>query len=297
MLICLGGIHGNEPAGVMAVDLILKMLEVEPITNPDFQFYGTLVGIRGNLQALAKKQRFIERDLNRSLRVDAVNELLKKDPSTLKAEDREVVELIRCVRSEIARVNPPSVIVLDLHTTTAFGGIFVLTADNDESIRVGVSMNAPVITGFEGLLAGTTMGYFRPDQFDGLPMTTVVFESGQHDEPLSVNRAIAATINCMQTIGSVRAEDVENRHNHLLTEYSRGLPKVSRILSRYHVEDLGAFEMMPDFKNFDRVMSGDILAYENGQPVTAGHEALIIMPKYQKQGVDGFFLVEAVEGY
>ncbi len=53
MLICLGGIHGNEPAGVMAVDLILKMLEVEPITNPDFEFRGTIVGIRGNMQALA----------------------------------------------------------------------------------------------------------------------------------------------------------------------------------------------------------------------------------------------------
>ena len=297
MLICLGGIHGNEPAGVIAIDLILKMLEVEPITNPDFEFHGSLVGIRGNLQALAKKQRFIERDLNRSLRVDEVNELLSKDPDTLYAEDKEVVELVRCIRTEIERVNPPSVIVLDLHTTTAFGGIFVLTADNEESIRVGVSMNAPVITGFEGLLAGTTMGYFRADQFDGLAMTTVVFESGQHDEPLSVNRAIAATINCMETIGCVKAEDVENRHNHLLVEYSEGLPRVSRILSRYHVENLAAFEMMPDFKNFDRVASGDVLAYENGEPVTAGQEALIIMPKYQKQGVDGFFLVEAVEGY
>ncbi len=297
MLICLGGIHGNEPAGVMAVDLILKMLEVEPITNPDFEFRGTIVGIRGNMQALAARQRFIERDLNRSLQVDRVNELLQKDPATLTAEDLEVVELVRCVRDEIARANPPSVVVLDLHTTTAFGGIFVLTADNDESIRIGVSMNAPVITGFASLLAGTTMGYFRPDQFDGIPMTTVVFESGQHDEPLSVNRAIAATINCMQTIGCVRAEDVENRHNYLLTEYSQGLPKVSRILSRYHVENLAAFEMKPDFKNFDRVNSDDILAYENGEPVTAGREAMIIMPKYQKQGVDGFFLVEAVEGY
>ena len=297
MLVCLGGIHGNEPAGVIAIDLIMKMLEVEPITNPDFLFRGHMVGLRGNLKALRAKKRFIREDLNRALKADKVREILSSDPAALEAEDEEVYQLINAMQFEINRVNPSSVIVLDLHTTTAFGGIFVLTANHDESIRVGVSMNAPVITGFDDLLAGTTMGYFRPENFNGLPMTTVVFESGQHDEPLSVNRAIAATINCMQTIGCVRAEDVENRHNYLLTEYSSGLPKVSRILSRYHVERIEDFEMVPDFKNFDIVKNGDILAYEKGEPVRAPQDSLIIMPKYQEQGVDGFFLVEVVEGY
>lgn len=297
MLICIGGMHGNEPAGVMAVDLILKMLEVEPITNPDFSFHGSFIGVRGNLKALSQKKRFVQRDLNRSLAPEEVDRIFNSDPTTLQDEDAEVYGLISAIRREINKLKPERVVILDLHTTTAFGGIFVLTADNEESINIGVNMNAPVITGFASLLAGTTMGYFKSEHFGGVPMTTVVFESGQHDEPLSVNRAIAATINCMQTIGCVAPEDVENRHNHLLTEYAKGLPKVARLITRHHVDRVSEFEMVPNFKNFDAVSGGDILAYDNGTPITAIRDALIIMPKYQEQGVDGFFLVEAVEGY
>jgi len=30
MLVCIGAMHGNEPAGVRAIELVLKMLDVEP---------------------------------------------------------------------------------------------------------------------------------------------------------------------------------------------------------------------------------------------------------------------------
>ena len=65
LLIVLGGMHGNEPAGVKAIDLLFKMLEVEPITNPEFKFHGKIIGIRGNLRALEEGKRFIVKDINR----------------------------------------------------------------------------------------------------------------------------------------------------------------------------------------------------------------------------------------
>lgn len=297
MLICLAGMHGNEPAGVMALDLLLKMIEVEPITNPDFRFRGSIIGFRGNLQALAKGKRYIEKDLNRSLHPEHVEFVLKQDEDSLHAEDLEIYRLIHAIKNEIRSIAPKRVIVLDLHTTTAFGGIFTISSNEPESIRIGVDMHVPVITGFEDVLEGTTMGYFKPEYFSGLPIATVVFESGQHDEPLSVNRAIAATINCMQTIGCVNPEDVENRHDYLLTEYSKDLPRVSKLLSRYHVEDDENFKMLPDFKNFEPVKKGELLAYENGTAIKAEHDGLLVMPKYQKQGKDGFFLVEKINGY
>ncbi len=297
LLLCLAGMHGNEHAGVKALDLLLKMLEVEPITNPDFKFRGSIIGIRGNLQALAIGKRYIEKDLNRSLQTQHVEFVLEQDHDSLHAEDLEIFELINTIKQEIKEIAPKRVVVLDLHTTTAFGGIFTITSNEPESIRIGVDMHAPVITGFEDALAGTTMDYFKTENFKGLPVTTVVFESGQHEEPLSVNRAIAATINCMQTIGCVDAEDVENRHDHLLIEYSRDLPKVSELISRYHVVDSEKFEMLPDFKNFTPVRKGELLAYENGTAITAAQDCLIVMPKYQAQGMDGFFLVKKIEGY
>jgi succinylglutamate desuccinylase len=297
MLLCLGGMHGNEHAGVLALDLLLKMIEVEPITNPDFRFHGSIIGIRGNLQALALSQRFIEKDLNRSLRAEHVQEVLEQDKESLKAEDLEIYELVTTIRREIEAVAPKRVVVLDLHTTTAYGGIFTITSNEKESIRIGVDMHAPVITGFEDALEGTTMGYFKSENFPGVSMATVVFESGQHQEPLSVNRAIAATINCMRTIGCVAPEDVENRHDHLLIEYSKNLPKVAKLLSRYHVAEADKFKMLPDFKNFGQVKKGELLAYDNGIEIKASQDSFIVMPKYQNQGQDGFFLVEKLLGY
>ena len=65
LLIVFGAMHGNEPAGIKALDLMFKMLEVEPITNPDFHFRGRILGLCGNLRATQAGKRFIEKDLNR----------------------------------------------------------------------------------------------------------------------------------------------------------------------------------------------------------------------------------------
>lgn len=292
LLICLGGIHGNEPAGVMALDILFKMLQVEPITNPDFRFRGTMVGIRGNLHAIDKKVRFIKKDLNRALKPEDVSKVFETDPLELEAEDYEMYHLINAVRAEIESIPNERVFILDLHTTTATGGIFTLTSDDARSIEVGVAMHAPVIIGFEQMLKGTTMGYFKPKHFDGRKITSVVFEGGQHEDPLSVNRCIAATINCMRTIGCVRPEDVENRHDYLLIEYSEGLPKLARLIERYGVEENSNFVMSPGFRNFDLVKKGQLLAHQDGEPVYSPQAGMIIMPKYQEQGDDGFFLVE-----
>ncbi len=37
LVIMFGGIHGNETAGVKALEYLIKMLEVEHITNETFQ--------------------------------------------------------------------------------------------------------------------------------------------------------------------------------------------------------------------------------------------------------------------
>jgi succinylglutamate desuccinylase len=296
MMIVLGGIHGNEHAGVQAIEIVSRMLEIEPDINQDFEFHGTFLGLRGNLQALSRRVRFIDKDLNRSLTPGAVSQILQKSKETLHSEDREIHELISTIQNEIAAVEPRKIVVLDLHTTSASGGIFVLTSHEKESIRIGIEMHAPVITGFGDQVKGTTMEYFAREQFHR-DIVTVVFESGRHDEPLSVNRAIAGIINCMRTIGCVPAAHVENRHDHLLQEYSRDLPKVAKLIDRYRVINGTDFEMMPDYTNFEPVRKGQILAYTNGHPVRAGKDGLLLMPRYQEQSDDGFFIIQPLEGY
>ena len=293
LLICFGGMHGNEPAGIQALSILFKLLELEPESNPDFRFRGRIVGFKGNLRAIENGVRFLNRDLNRQWRPEVVEYVLNTPVSKLRHEELEILELHTAVMEEIQDYQPDEVIVLDLHTTTAYGGIFSIATDDPKSVNIAVELHAPVITGLLEGIQGTTLHYFNTENI-GVETTTVCFESGQHEETLSVNRAIAAIINCMRTIGCVRSEDVENRHDALLIEYARGLPKVSELITTHSIEPEDHFRMVPDYKNFQKVKQGEILAFDRNGPIEAIEDGLILMPLYQKKGEDGFFLIRAV---
>ncbi|MCI4648639.1 succinylglutamate desuccinylase/aspartoacylase family protein [Phaeodactylibacter sp.] len=293
LLICFGGMHGNEPAGIQALSILFKLLELEPESNPDFRFRGRIVGLKGNLRAIENGVRFLDRDLNRQWCPEQVKRILNTPVRQLRHEALEILELHTAVMEEIQDYQPDEVIVLDLHTTTAYGGIFSIATDDPKSVNIAVELHAPVITGLLEGIQGTTLHYFNTENI-GIETTTVCFESGQHEETLSVNRAIAAIINCMRTVGCVRSEDVENRHDALLIEYARGLPKVSELITTHSIRPGDQFRMVPDYKNFQKVKQGEILAFDRNGPIEAIEDGLILMPLYQKQGEDGFFLIRAV---
>ncbi|MFK8008282.1 MAG: succinylglutamate desuccinylase/aspartoacylase family protein [Saprospiraceae bacterium] len=296
LLIVFGAMHGNEPAGVKALDLMFKMLEVEPITNPDFHFCGRLVGLIGNMRAREKGVRYINRDLNRQWTPENMSRIQSSKLEDLDEEDLEIKELLEIVHHEIETYQPEKLIFLDLHTTTAFGGIFSIPQETEESIRIAVELHAPVIRGLLKGVKGTTLHYFNNENF-GPDTVAVTFESGQHDEQLSVNRAIAALTNCMRTIGCVEELHVENRHDSILIEYSKGLPKIAELIMTHQILPDDNFVMTPNYKNFQRVKKGEILATDKNGNVVAKQDSLILMPLYQKQGDDGFFLIKTLEAF
>lgn len=294
LLICIGSIHGNEPAGAKALDLMFKMLEVEPITNPNFSFKGRIVGLRGNLRAIKAGKRYLKKDLNRQWTVENVHRIMQPDVSNLEAEDLEVREILELIHAEIADYQPAKFVLLDLHTTTAFGGIFTIITDDPESLKIGKELHAPVIKGLLQDIKGTTLHYFNQQNF-GVATTAICFESGQHQEQLSVNRAIAALTNCMRTIGCVKAADVENRHDKLLIEFSNGLPKVSQLIMRHEIREKDKFVMRPNYKNFQFVKKGEEVANDKNGAINIVENGRLLMPLYQKQGEDGFFLIKSID--
>lgn len=294
LLIVLGGMHGNEPAGIKAIQMMGKMLEVEPITNLDFEYCGSFLGLIGNLKAKHENKRFINSDLNRSFTEENLKIVASSDETDLKDELLEIKQILREVRQAIDEIKPEKVIVLDLHTTSSFGGIFSIVTDNEESVKIAIELHAPVIMGMLEGIKGTTLHYFIEENF-GVPMVPVTFESGQHNEDLSVNRAIAAITNCMRTIKSVSPEYVENQHDNLLIEHSKNLPKVSKLISKHSITEGDHFRMLPNYKNFQRIKEGEIIAKDIKGDITASDDSLILMPLYQKLGEDGFFLVKKLE--
>lgn len=296
LLIVFGAMHGNEPAGVKALKLMLKMLEVEPITNPEFRFKGRLLGLIGNVRAMKTGERFIDKDLNRQWTKENVERVKSAPEETLDSEDLELKEILSVVEAEIEAYQPTKLVVLDLHTTTAYGGIFSIPTDDEESIRIALELHAPVVKGMLAGIKGTSLHYFNNDNFE-IDTTAVCFESGQHEEELSTNRAIAAITNCTRTIGCVEAIHIENRHDSILIEYSKELPKIAELMEIHSIKPGDDFEMMPNFKNFQKIKRGEWIAKDKNGKILSSTDGRILMPLYQKQGDDGFFLIKTMEGY
>ncbi|MEM0992325.1 MAG: succinylglutamate desuccinylase/aspartoacylase family protein [Bacteroidota bacterium] len=293
LFIVLGAMHGNELAGVKAVQQVLKMLELEADQNPDFIFSGQFIGLCGNVQAVVAGQRFLEKDLNRQWTVSHVDYVKAQPKNALRAEDKELRELLDTILSEVQRYQPEQLIILDLHTTSADGGIFSIVTDELSSLQIAVQLHAPVITGMLQGLRGTTLHYFTNHLFN-IPTTGLAFESGQHDDPDSVSRAISAIINCMRSIGCVHAFVVEDRHDEILIEYSRPLPKVTELRYVHRISEKDEFQMQPGYVNFQKVTAGELLAHDKTGAIRAPFDSFVLMPLYQSQGENGFFLVEEI---
>lgn len=291
LLIVIGAIHGNEPAGVKAIDLSLKMLEVEHIKNPTFNYKGYMLGLIGNLSAYQKEERFINKDLNRCWIKDDIGQIENKE--VLSEEEEELKDLLSTIRHYVKKLKPTEVVLVDLHTTSSDGGIFSIVGDDENSLQIAKQIYAPVILGMLDGLKGTTLHFFD-EKVLGVKTSCLTFESGQHEDPLSVNRAIAAIITCMRTIGCVRATDVENQHDDILIKYSESLPEVARLDYKHSIQDGDDFLMKAGYQNFQKVSLGEVLAVDKHGEVKCQQDGMILMPLYQKKGEDGFFIIKEV---
>lgn len=294
LVVVLGALHGNEKAGVKALQYLQKMLEVEHITNPDFSFKGNLVGIIGNQKAYNLGERFIDIDINRHWDPIYISEIRSKPFNSLKAEDLEILQVLKVIDEAIHAYEPQKLYVLDLHTTSSDGGIFTIPSKEKESQEIAEAMYATVIKGMIDNIKGTTLHYFNDANFT-IPTTAITFESGQHDDPKSINRAIAAAINFLRTIGCVESQDVENIHDKVLEEFVEDLPRLTKLVLRHSVSDDDNFKMLPGFKNFQKVSKDDLLATDKNGNIYAPEDGRLLMPLYQKKGEDGFFLVREEE--
>jgi len=294
LVIVIGGLHGNEPAGVFAMERLFQMLQEEPNQNASFSFKGRLIGLRGNLRALDQQVRFIRRDLNRNLNPFHVAALRTMDKTKLYNEDLEARELADTIHDEIEDYQPEEIICLDLHTTTAYGGIFSIVSNDQDNEALAQSIHAPVIRGFLEGLKGSSLHYLTSSSL-GIPTRSFCFESGQHDEPLSITRAIAAVVSLLRSVGCVKAEDVEFKHDEILKDYAMGLPAIAELIYAHPIEDGDGFEMKPGYRNFQSVKRGQLLATDRNHYIRANTDGLLLMPLYQPQGDEGFFIIKDCE--
>ena len=286
LVVGIGGRHGNEPAGAVALQRTLEILRARNVP-----FRGTLVGFTGNRAALARGCRYIDEDFNRAWsqeRVRRVRAGLSQADTT--SEEREQRELLVCLDAQLAQRRGP-VVCMDLHTTSAAGAPFVVIGDTLLNRRFGFRLGAPVVLGLEERLESTILNHLGEEGY-----VAVGFEGGQNESPSAVDIHMGAIRTVLATAGCIRAGDLPLPHDGA-GEGARDAPPVVEVRYHHVIRAGDDFVMKPGFTNFQPVERGQVLARDRGGPIHASETGQILMPLYQGQGTDGFFLVRPVRPF
>lgn len=307
-LIVLAGLHGNEPAGVVGARNVVDRLlaagyPVEPAAARAAADHppgladaaagplcrGEVIFLTGNMAALAQHRRFIDRDLNRQWLDERLAELAAADPATLAAassEDREMHALWSEIEPVLARARG-SVYFVDLHTTSADGIPFSMIFPRPQHQAFALKFHLPIVLGLLDSLDGTLL-----KQMYGKGCVVLGVEGGQNDQPVSALHLeevvwIALTATGILPPAIIGQFGLDLRR----LERSRGgLPRLLEIHSRHGITAADRFQMQPGYRNIQRVKRDELLARDRHGEIRAPEDGLILMPLYQAQGEDGFFM-------
>lgn len=280
-LVVVSGLHGNEPAGVLASRRVAEVLASGAV-----QLRGRVVLVAGNLPALRSGVRYVDRDLNRAWTPSQIAALAGAGEGG-SVEDREQRELME-VLDGLIRESGGRVSLLDLHTTSGPGAAFSTVADTLANRALALSLPVPVVLGLEELVEGTLHDYMGRRG-----VTTVAFECGQHQEAAAVDRGEAAIWLMLHATGVAAARDIPRlgAARRLLEDVRDGLPRAVEMRYRHPIAPGDEFRMRNGFRNFQPIRKGELLARDRDGDVAAPESARILMPLYQEKGSDGFFVV------
>jgi len=286
LVICIGGMHGNEPAGVFAARRVLAELN-----ECKASFQGRLIALVGNRTALARGCRFVAEDFNRMWFAERLATLRSAAPqSPFNPEEVQCRELCEAIEMALAQHRGP-VVFLDLHTTSAEGIPFAIVSDTLTNRAFAMSLGAPVILGLEEQLDGTVLNYMNDRGF-----AAVGFEGGQNEAPSSVEHNEAALWAILVAAGCVREEAVARAVSvrGLLRQRTAGVSGFLEVRYRHAITPADRFVMEPGFVNFQPVKHGELLARDRNGEIRARENGRILLPLYQNQGSDGFFVVRVI---
>ncbi|EAR02839.1 succinylglutamate desuccinylase/aspartoacylase family protein [Maribacter sp. HTCC2170] len=287
-LIFFGGIHGNEQSGVTALEHVFNELKTSAVT-----FKGSFYGIRGNLPALLKGKRFLEKDLNRLWTHSNIGNINFKDKDSRLAEEKELVIIHELILGILKEEKGPFYFI-DFHTTSSKTLPFITINDALINRRFSKLFPVPIILGIEEYLNGPLLSYINEKGYVSLG-----FESGQHTEETAIKNSIAFTWLTLVYSGFLSKTDVKDFKDfyNQLKKSAKSNSNFYEIVHRHHINDIKDFKMMEGFKSFEEVVEGTPLAMERDEFIKAEKDTIIFMPLYQEQGEEGFFLIRKIPSW
>jgi succinylglutamate desuccinylase len=283
VIIAISGIHGNENYGVSAIRKVEELLkEGGGISS------GEWIGLAANLPALKKGVRYMGEDMNRIWFPSILDKIRRSDENLLKSPERvEIKQLLRIIDPYLNHENR-EIIFVDLHSFSAPGGLFVITPRSEKNKIMLQGLSAPLIFGIDDALQGTALRYFH-DQGH----VSIAFEGGTHNSPGTLVNMVAFLLLLSERFGVIDASfisEFDNFKEHIRHE-SKNLPEKVELAYQHIIEPTDKFVMRPGFENFQKIKKGDWLADDINGKILSPYDGFMLMPLYQEQGSDGFFIV------
>lgn len=288
-LVVLGGVHGNERAGLIAGQSVLDAL-----AERDVQLSGQLVVLAGNLAALNHEDpdtRYVDSDLNRMCRRDRFEQ-----PASTSVEHEQMHELFGALESilDSCRWAGQQMIVLDLHTTSAPSRPVVAFEDSLPARTHAIRMPCPKYLGIEEEANGLVIDAVT----NRLGCISYLVEGGQHEDPDSIRVHEAAIWIALDTAGIVPLS--AHPGDPLGYMRSKSLDRghvVYDVRYRYPIEH-------EDYSTCEGIESGtevfphsSVLGIENGKEIHTPIHGRVFLPNMQTHkriNDDGFFIVRRV---
>lgn len=277
------GVHGNEKAGIKALDRMLPFLESAVLT-------GSVFVLSGNIPALVSNQRFIDKDLNRLWKREVIHPVYTLGSGI--SENRDRKELLALI-SGITQSFTGALYFVDIHTTSAPSVPFVTMDDSLINRRFTTVFPVPVVLGIEEYLQGALLSYINQ-----LGFVSLGFEAGEHRSEQSVTNAESFLYLVFSVSGILTGhEQLIKKHWNILAKSSGKYRGFFEVTYKYTIGVDEHFTMRSGYENFQSLSAGETIAESDGVPVKTGKEALIFMPLYQEQGEDGYFFVRKIPSW
>lgn len=281
LLFCLAGVHGNEQGGVTALEQVMARIRAAALP-----LQGRFVAMRANVRALQSGSRFVDCDLNR-IWTPALIEKARQTAAHRPSEWDELAALTDYLH-QIAPARYEERYFLDLHETSAENGTFVIVRDRAHVQPVTGQLHVPFVLHLEEELAQSTVPYMQ----ERWGFRSLAFEGGQIRTAASIAHHEDFVWQMLVISGCLRPSDLPSLP---VTSAWRDRPaRWVRLAYRHSITPEDQFRMLPGFRNFDRVQQGQVVASDRHGPVICPTDGYMLMPLYQPQGTDGFFV--AVEG-
>jgi succinylglutamate desuccinylase len=184
-VIVIGAEHGNEPAGVKAIERLRALVD-----SGDWRVDCTILGLIGNPRALGKDVRFIDENLNRAFG--------RSTSGTYEdARASEIAQWLRDMRSAFEKIY-----VLDLHSVSVGETrIAIVMSAERAPLAQAVSPIPFKLIAPPDIIPGTLLGFA-----ESLGMTGLVVECGNHSSPQGEIVAMEHIERLLQHIGALSSK-------------------------------------------------------------------------------------------